>query len=327
MKALVTGATGFIGTNLVYTLLRQGHQVFCLARSEKKAEHLQKAGGTIVIDDLRSPQHIDSYIKKVDVVFHIAGVVKASTKEEYFAGNHQTTQNLATSVGRYGPEHQKIIYISSQAAAGPSTRMDFCEANTDARPVSAYGESKRAAEIEILSLSPQRPVVILRPSIVFGPGDRALLYAFRAARWGFIPRPGIRDMPVNFLYVQDLIDAMLLTAEKNEAINKTFFINDGMKYSWDIWNKTVARCLNTKAISLPVAKLVLHAVCQAGGVISKLTGSTNFLNPDKWHEIKQDGWLCSTAKIRDELGFTPRWTLEEGIKVTAKWYREAGWLP
>jgi nucleoside-diphosphate-sugar epimerase len=324
MKTLVTGATGFIGTNLVYALLQQGHQVSCLARSEKKAEHLHAAGGKIIVDDLRSPQYLDKYLQDIDVVFHVAGVIKGATREEYFDGNHLITRNLVRIINQYGAGLRKVVYISSQAAAGPSTRSDFSESSPEAHPVSAYGEAKRAAETEILSM--KIPNVILRPSIVFGPEDRALLSLFRSARWGIIPRPGLRDMPVNFIYVRDLIRAILLAAEKNEANNGIYFINDGRRYSWGVWNKVLADCLNKRAISIPIAKIVLGAVCRIGGIVSQLTGITTFLNSDKWNEIKQPGWLCSSAKIRNELGFVPCWSLEQGIKETAVWYIKAGWL-
>jgi dihydroflavonol-4-reductase len=326
MKVLVTGATGFIGTHLVRALLRQGYQVICVARSEKKAEYLRVAGAEIVVDDLLSPQYIDKYIQDTNVVFHVAGVIKGATRKDYFDGNYLTTQNLVRIINRHGPPHQKVVYISSQAASGPSIRPDFSESSPDAHPVSAYGESKQAAEMEIMSMADIRPVVILRPSIVYGPGDRALLSLFRSARWGVIPRPGFRDMPVNFIYVQDLVEAILLAAEKNEANNKIFFINDGKRYSWGVWNKALAACLNTKAISLPIAKIVLYTGCRIGGIFTKLTGITTFINPDKWHEIKQSGWLCSNARISEELGFLPCWSLEDGIKETAGWYIQAGWL-
>ncbi|MFH0782140.1 MAG: NAD(P)-dependent oxidoreductase [Pseudomonadota bacterium] len=326
MKILVTGATGFIGTNLVTALLGLGHKVFCLARSEKKGEHLRAAGGEIVVDDLLSPEFIGRYLQNCDVVFHGAGVIKGASREDYFHGNYLATRNLVRIVEQHGPSHQKLIYISSQAASGPSIRSDFSESTLDSFPVSAYGESKRAAENEILSISKRRSVVILRPSIVYGPGDRALLSLFKAAQWGLIPRPGLRDMPVNFIFVQDLIRALLLAAEKPEANNKIFFLNDGMKYSWSIWNKALADCLNKNAVSIPIAKAVLYAGCQIGGIITQFTDISSFFNPDKWQEMKQAGWLCSNARIVKELGFFPCWSLTQGIKETAKWYIEAGWL-
>jgi nucleoside-diphosphate-sugar epimerase len=134
-------------------------------------------------------------------------------------------------------------------------------------------------------------------------------------------------MPVNFIYVDDLLKAMLMAAEKTAANNKIFFINDGMEYSWGKWNKALTETLKAPAVSIPIAKVVLYAICRVGGVIAKLGGTASFLNPDKWHEIKQDGWLCSSAKIGDELGFRPSWTLDEGIQETALWYRREGWMP
>lgn len=327
MKALVTGATGFIGENLVNTLLKLEYKVVCLARSNRKAGRVRAAGAKIIIDDLCRPQNLSQYIHDFDVIFHVAGVTKGANREDYFDGNCLATRNLVQLMDQYAPPHQKLIYISSQAAAGPSTQSNFSESYPEDSPVSAYGESKHAAEKEVLSVADKRPVVILRPSIVFGPGDRALLPLFRSAQWGILPRPGLRDMPVNFIYVQDLVAAMILAAEKTEANNKIFFINDGMEYSWGKWNKVLAECLHSRVISIPIAKGVLYAGCMIGGIFAKISGRTTYLNPDKWNEIKQDGWLCSSERIVKELGFSPRWTLTAGITETVLWYQKEGWLP
>ncbi len=326
MKILVTGATGFIGGNLATALLGQGHRVVCLARSEAKAGPLRAAGAEIIVDDLRDPHHIAGCLHDVDRVFHVAGVIKGATRQEYFQGNLLATRNLVRIVERHGPPQQKVVYVSSQAASGPSLSADFSESSPHGAPVSAYGESKRGAEDEIMSLSESRSVVILRPSIVYGPGDRALLPLFRSARLGIIPRPGLTDMPVNFIFVKDLISALMLAGEKAEADKKIFFINDGIASSWGIWNRALADCLNRRAVSIPIARPVLHAGCRLGGVLTRLTGVPSFFNHDKWLEMKQKGWLCSNARIVKELGFFPCWRLEEGIRETARWYIEAGWL-
>jgi dihydroflavonol-4-reductase len=326
MKALVTGATGFIGGNLATALLHQGHQVYCLARSAEKARHLQQAGGIIIVDELLAPQRLATYLSDIDIIFHLAGVIKGAGREDYMQGNYLTTRNLVQLINHHSPAHQKVIYISSQAAAGPSADPNFSELDPAAQPVSAYGESKLAAENEILSMSKSRFVVILRPSIVFGPGDRALLPFFQAAKWGLVPRPGIREMAVNFIYIKDLINAILLASEKQEANSKIFFVNDGTRYSWRIWNSTLAENLNPRAISLPLAKFVLWAGCRLGQLFTELTGITTFFNADKWQEMKHPAWLCSSASIRKDLGFVPLWSLQKGIQETIVWYKQAGWL-
>ena len=325
--AFVTGATGFIGSNLVRELVKRHYSISCLVRSESRAAHLNDKKIQLVHGDLLHPESMKEPIKRADIVFHVAGITRAVNRAGYFRGNLDTTRQLIKAITQYGPAGQKLVYISSQAAAGPCAQEPgTCESTPDSFPVSAYGQSKQRAEQVVRSLGDQYPVVILRPSIVFGPGDREMLPLFQAAAVGIIPKSGMRNFPVNLIYVDDLVEAVLLAGESVKANGKTFFATDGHSYGWESLNKTIAAHVNPRAFTLPIPLFLIWSVCHLNGLLSRITNRPQYLNPDKWLEIKQAGWLCDSSQLRDELGFRPRWTLPNAVEATVDWYRKNGWL-
>lgn len=327
MHVFVTGAAGFIGTNLVQELLKHHYSVGCLVRSPTHPDYIQNKNIEMVTGDLNNPECYREQIQKADIVFHVAGVTKAIRKSEYFNGNLETTRQLVNVISKHAPSHQKLIYISSQAAAGPCAQEPGVNESTpDSLPVSAYGQSKKEAEQTVLSIADRFPVVIIRPSIVFGPQDHGMEPLFKATSRGIMIKSGFRDFPVSIIYVDDLVEAIILTGTTDVANGKTFYVTDGNFYTWDTLMKAIAAQVNSGAVLLTLPLPLIWMVCQVKGILGRLTNHPQDLNPDKWLEIKQSGWICSSSRIRDELGFRPQWTLEDGIKVTAAWYRKAGWL-
>lgn len=327
MHVFVTGAAGFIGTNLVQELLKRHYSVGCLVRSPTHPDYIQNKNIEMVTGDLNNPECYREQIQKADIVFHVAGVTKAIRKSEYFNGNLETTRQLVNVISKHAPSHQKLIYISSQAAAGPCAQEPGVNESTpDSLAVSAYGQSKHDAEKVVLSIAEQNPVVILRPSIVFGPRDHGMKPLFKTTSYGIMIKSGFRDFPVSLLYVDDLVAAILLAANSEKANGKTFYVTDGNSYIWDTVISTIATHTNPRAITLTIPLPIIWIACQVGGLLGRLFKKTQDLNPDKWFETKQTGWLCNSSRIQDELGFRPRWTLENGIKETVAWYRKAGLL-
>lgn len=327
LHAFVTGGSGFIGTNLVFELIKRHYSVSCLVRSQTQARHLQHKDIELLPGDLNNPTSLGEHIQKADIVFHVAGTTKAVRKSDYFKGNLDTTRNLIQLVTQHAPSHQKLVYISSQAAAGPCAKAPGVKESTpDSLPVSAYGRSKKEAEKVVLSIADRFPVVILRPSIVFGPRDHGMKPLFKATSHGFLIKSGLRDFPVSLIYVDDLVKAILLAGTRDAANGKTFYVTDGKSYTWDMLLRTIASQVNPRALTLKIPLSIIWMGCQAGGLFGHLFKNPQDLNPDKWFEIKQDGWICSSLRIQSELGFLPQWTLENGVKETVAWYRKSGWL-
>jgi dihydroflavonol-4-reductase len=325
MKVFVTGATGFIGQNLVEALHRRGDEVFCLVRPGSNRTLLQSLGVNLVEGDLLEPGNLGGKISPPEIVYHLAGVTKSIDDSGYFRGNVRTTENLLKLIAPRGRPGAKLVYVSSQAAAGPSLSPDNCE-EVPPSPVSRYGASKYAAERLVSNRKNDGNFTILRPSIVYGPHDREMLPLFRAASRSLLPHPGFGPYPVNVIYVADLVEAILLAGRCADANGKTYFVNDGRPTSWGSINRAICRGLEQRAVTLPVPLRVMQLVCLLSGFIARSRGKAAYMNRDKWQEIKQRGWLCSAAKIRRELGFRAHWTLDSGISATAEWYRDSGLL-
>jgi dihydroflavonol-4-reductase len=151
MKALVTGASGFVGSTLCEELLRRGVETFALMRKTSTLSNLGSASVKPVHGDLRSPEGLEQAVAEADVIFHVAGVVTALNREGFFASNASGTSNLLEAVARRVHKPRRFVYVSSLAAAGPSRVEREASESDPCRPVSDYGASKLAGEEAVLA--------------------------------------------------------------------------------------------------------------------------------------------------------------------------------
>src|SRR5512143_719814 len=187
MKALLTGASGFIGSHLADALLAHGYSVRVLLRRSSSLEWLEDQRLERVYGDLFDKEALRMAVSDVDYVYHLAGLTKAKKREEYFRANHLGTKNLLEAVQEKAPRLQRFVHVSSQAAVGPSPTVAPIDETAPAKPITSYGQSKWAAEQECRQFSRHLPVTIVRPPAVFGPRDRDILEFFRSASRGILP--------------------------------------------------------------------------------------------------------------------------------------------
>jgi dihydroflavonol-4-reductase len=325
-RVAVTGGGGFIGSQLVDRLLEDGHEVTCLVRRESDLTWLGDPRVNLALVDFGSPESVGPALAPCEAVFHLAGVTKASKQRDFWEGNQGLTRNLLQAMDSHGPDRQFICYLSSLTAAGPDSARPFPEEAAPANPVSQYGASKLAAEELLLAQAGRRPVAIIRPSVVYGPRDRAMLPLFKLVRRGIAPLPGRRDALVSMLAVQDLVEALILAWSRHPGGARIYHVSDGQPREQEEVLRAVARALNRKATVLPVPLCLVRAASRLGELANRFRGDLIWLNHDKWLDIKQEGWVCSPARARQGLGFVPQIALGQGMARTAAWYQEAGWL-
>ncbi len=121
MNILVTGGTGFIGSHLVEALVRQGHRVRTVAKDNRNAEVLESLGVEVVIGDLNNGLAWAPLLEGVECVYHLAGVTRARTNQEYYEGNTLATKKFLSVCGEYAPRLRRFVFVSSQAAASAGT--------------------------------------------------------------------------------------------------------------------------------------------------------------------------------------------------------------
>jgi nucleoside-diphosphate-sugar epimerase len=166
-------------------------------------------------------------------------------------------------------------------------------------------------------------LAVLRPPIIYGPGDKGLLPCFKAAKRGLVMAPG-GAFPVSAVHVRDAVQGILCCL-KHEA-RGVYHINDGAEHSMASLGLAMAAALGRKALVLPMPRPVLTASAALAGLAARFGLSPASWNPDKCREARAEGWLCSAARIEAELGYAPSMPLREGIADAVAGYARLGWL-
>ncbi len=320
MKALITGATGFIGSHLAAALSNNGFEVACLVRNPSNLKYLQDINVRVVKGDCTDRESLDNAVIGADYVFHLAGLTKASSDEDFFNANVKGTENIVNAVIENNPDIKRFVYLSSLAAAGPSCDGKPLKEDCNLRPVSVYGKTKLQGEKIVLAHKKDLPVTIIRPPAVYGPRDRDLLIFFKMVKSGIIPYWG--KCYYSFIYIEDLINGIILSVLNRDAEGEIFFVSDGNIYCSDDIIKAISDALQKRPIRLKIPKFIMPLL----GFISEKAKGVNIINTDKIKEMRHPYWICDTTKAIEKLGFAPSIKIKEGIKWTADWYRIYQWL-
>jgi nucleoside-diphosphate-sugar epimerase len=321
MKALVTGATGFVGSHLVEGLIKKGYEVTCLVRKTSDTKWIEGFDLEVLQGDCLEEGSVRGAVKGADVVFHVAGVTKACSEREFFEVNVRGTENVLSAVAGENPGLRRFVHISSLAAVGPSRNGSPVDEQTPPNPVSSYGRSKLEAERAVLTRKGDIPVTVIRPPAVYGPRDRDLYVFYRMVKKGIFPDWG--RCCYSLLYIDDLVKGIMAAAEAPEAEGEVFFLSEG-HYT----NEHIAGVISEAVGRKPVRLRVPRAMVSVMAVISERLGRgrPGIINRDKARELTYPGWVCDSTKAGRKLGFSPKIKLNEGIKWTANWYRIHQWL-
>lgn len=326
MKDLVTGATGFIGSHLVEALVQQGDQVRCLVRNTNHLGWVKDLPVEFVVGDCQDKKSLQQAVQDVDQVFHLAGAIMAAKENTFFEVNGQGTRNLLQACIENNTGLKKFIYLSSQAAAGPSPiggkkiESDLCE------PVSPYGKSKLLGEQLALSHAHELPLLILRPCAVYGPRDKGFFTLVQCLSRNIRPCLSGHDQYVSMCYVEDLVRAILLAAEAQNESGEIFFLSDGHDYRMDEIADIFAQAMAIRTLKLRIPQHLLFGMGFFAECFARVTGKPSIMSRGKVREMRCANWLCDIAKARSALGFEPRIALAQGAALTVAWYKKEHWL-
>jgi nucleoside-diphosphate-sugar epimerase len=329
MKAFVTGGTGFVGSHLVDALLERDVEVTCLVRTPAKLMRLFPSNPPhLVQGDLDNERAILNGLDGADVVYHVAGATAARDRDEFFTINAEGTRRVAEATGHAAP-NARFIYVSSLAAAGPTSLGQPLTESVRPRPVSAYGASKLAGEDAVKRTSLRWTVV--RPPAVYGPRDTQFARVFKLARWGFMPLVGGARQELSLVYVADLVSALVALAAKDVA-QRTYFachreVLTGAQVALTIHDAVQKALAPTKrsrrtplVVSLP--RWLSRAAFRAMGTAAGIAGRATILSSDKVNELLAEAWTCSPEALERDAGWTAQTPLSHGAFETAVWYRE-----
>ncbi|MBI5103172.1 MAG: NAD-dependent epimerase/dehydratase family protein [Nitrospirae bacterium] len=322
MKALVTGATGFIGSHLAEALVKKGYALTCLVRKNSDLGWIERLNPEYIYGDLMD-MDIESCADRFrgfDYIFHVAGLTKAVNEADFYAANAGCTARLLKVVADNAAGLRRFVYISSLAAAGPVFGDGPVDENSPPRPVSAYGKSKRKGEEAVKDFTGRVPSTIIRPPAVFGPRDKDFLVMFKMISRGAFPYWG--KSLYSMLYVDDLVRGIILAAESDRGEGRLFFLSYPAVFSNEDIAGEISDALGVKAVRIRIPRLLFPVL----GFIGQKFDKKGIINRDRLIDFGYTNWTCSTRLAESELGFMAKTSLREGIKWTADWYKTHQWI-
>lgn len=330
-SVFVTGATGFIGGHLARALLDRGCEVRCLVRDAARAAPLAAAGARLVTGTLTEPDGWSRELIGCDAVYHVAGLVAGRTPAELHAVNASATAGLADACAAL-ESPPRLVHFSSLAAAGPVARdAPPRDEGESAAPVSRYGESKLAGDLELAARAARLPMTVLRPAIVFGPHDTKVTQIFQMiALLRLHLLMGFRDPPLSLIHVTDLVALAIAAADRGRVLDGgsdgtgIYHACDDREHpTYADLGRRIATALGRSVVVLPLPlTLALPTAAVVAGCWS-LLGQASIVSPDKLREATVPSWAASAARARADLAFEPAASLDIRLRETADWLRTA----
>lgn len=319
-----------MGTWLARALAARGDRVSCLLRPTTDTRELEKAleghPWTRVVGDVTDPASLASAVKGVDVVFHLAGIRRAALRDEFMRVNAQGTRLICEAMAALQEPRPRLVMCGSLASHGPST-PERPHVEEDAfHPHEWYGESKAEGERIAFSFQDRLPVTVIRPPRILGPGDRENLTFFKLGKKGIRLELAGGPRPLSLVDVEDVVDLLLVLAQKPEALGEAFFCAGPERLTLEQMQDLGAKALGFQTRTWRLSPAVLTALATAADGVTRLTGRKLPLNRKLARQLLAPAWTCSGAKAERLLGFRPRRGLAESITRSGEWYRAQGWL-
>jgi nucleoside-diphosphate-sugar epimerase len=322
-RVLLTGATGFVGSHTAAAFVDDGIAVRALVRSPARARPLEALAVEIVHGSLEEEPVLHAACAGIDTVVHLAALTHARSDAEYDSANVAGTRRLLDAALAAGVS--RFVYLSSLAAVGPAMDARGVGADDAPRPLTRYGRSKLAGERVCMEAAGRIEVVILRAPAVYGPRDTDLFHFFRLARRGVIPVPTGAPRLLQLVHVTDLARALVL-AVRAPAAAGVYHIAETRSYTWEEMGRSVGDAVGRRVRVVRVPAALIAGLAAASETLAGLTGRSTIFNRDKARELLAPGWLCETESARAALNFEADIPLADGLRMTAQWYREQGWL-
>ena len=333
---LVTGASGFIGRRLTEVLAESGKQVACLVRRSSAVEALQALPVRLCRGDVATGEGLDDALEGIDVVYHLAGTIRALRSQQYHDVNAEGVRRILKACARRSTP-PIFVLVSSIAVAGPSTIGVPVNEDDPPRPVSEYGRSKLAGEAAAREFADRVPTTIVRPSIVFGAGDLFTLQWFHSiARFGVHPTPCARAHLFSLIHIDDLVALLRAAAERGDRIPSAnertangrgvYFAAFPGELTYRQVGVEIASAMGSDVPWTPRVPLFAFGTyalfCEAVG---RVIGRPPWIGLDKFREARAGSWICrSDAAERLKVAFPE--PLATRFRETAEGYRRLGLL-
>ena len=325
MKLLITGATGFVGRNLLLHALQDSawSEIILPVRSKTKLlEQLKKEG----IDHEQKRLHLCSVSNNdwslssspsPDIVIHCAGLTFSRERKTYFTTHVDGTLNLLAAL----PSTARILLLSSQSAAGPTpSAVSARNRNHIEKPLSWYGESKLAMEKKLSALVSDR-LLILRPPMILGARDTATVPLFQMAQSPIRIKPGLLTKKYSWIAVDDLCRALLIAAKSDWGslpYHHYFLASDQIITDLELL-KTTADVVGARGITFRLPHSVIKLISALADKIPALHQPLQSLGPDRVKEILPQRWVVDGSDFQRAFNWQPTVTLRQSLAAAHAW--------
>ena len=322
MVDLITGGTGFIGTKLVEALSKQGRKLRVLVRKTSKINDLKRFNPEFVFGDINDKDSLNRAVKGVDTVFHLAGFIGGAGVgyKELHRINVVGTRNLMEACAE--SKVKKVVHFSSVSAMGEVKQ--YANEDVSCNPVSFYDKSKYKGELAVREFKRKFKVIIVRPTIVYGPGElKTRMKMFKLVNKGVFRIIGHGRNLIAMVYVDNLIEGVLL-ADKKGVPGEAYILSDERVYTMNEFFGAIAK---EERVKIPghIPKWLAYPVALAFEVLARIS---SFNAPLSFERIRTltISKSFSIEKAKRELGYSPKVGLREGVRRTVGWYKEQGVL-
>jgi len=324
--AAVTGGTGMVGSHLIDRLLRDGFAVRALVRETSDTSYLEKLDVELFRGDITdSPEKLTSFCRGVRYVFHCAALVDDwADRDEMFRVNVTGLENMIRASQAASPE--KFVFLGSMAVLGMGTQDNLDESAPYVYTGDNYNYTKIEAEKISMKYAREEsfPIVVLRPPYIYGPRDRQffprVVSSLKDGTFTFI---GGGNNPFSIVYIENVVEAMMLAAKNKNAVGKIYMITDGEPITRRRLAQIICDSMNLKMPSRNVPVWFARLMCFLFESFARITKKKKppllnrfrlkFLYPHMTFNI---------SKAKSELAYHPLYSTEEGLKKTIQWYLE-----
>lgn len=328
---LVVGAGGFIGGFIAAEGLRRGYDVYAAVRATTSRRYLTDERLHFVELDYDDPEAMETILEgarpesgRWDYIIYNLGATKCANFRDFNHINYEYLRDFVETIHEIDCLPERFLFMSSLSALGPGDEKNYTPLDSDTvpEPNTRYGLSKIKAET-FLGTCTWLNWIIFRPTGVYGPHEKDYLMMIKSIDSHFDFGMGLRRQMLTFIYVEDLVCAMFDAIASPNTVHKKYIISEPRAYSQKEFRAIVAKALGGRMVvplRLPMWTVYLASVIAEKWGVLTLKPST--LNRDKFKIMRQRNWTCSVADAERDFGFTCRFPLEEGVRLTVEAYLE-----
>ncbi len=326
-RVLVTGATGFTGSVLARKLVEAGLAVNAVARASSNIEPLKDLSIEWFRGEVFDPETVSKASEGAEYIFHIAAAYReAKASKDVYAKVHVESTKLLAQAAMRNPNFKRFVHISTVGVHGHIQHPPAVE-NSPFNPGDTYQETKAQAELWLRDFARRNrlPFAVVRPCGIFGPGDRRLFKVFKMASKGWLVILGRGRCLYHLIHVEDLANIIILAATHPAVLNEVVIAGNTESISVVTMAEIIAAELGRRVriIRLPAWPFfALGAVCEA---VCKPLGIEPPIYRRRVAFYTKDRSF-DTRKLTEKLGYQHVYTNEDGLKQTARWYLDQGWL-